>query len=272
MILGETDKQLKEEYNVKGTDMKIRIIIAAHKCARLPDDPLYLPIQVGAAGKKPLFACTDDTGDNISVKNGGFCELTGLYWAWKNLPADAVGLCHYRRYFCRTRIGNRWKSIITSADAEKLLTRVPLVLPHMRRYWIETNYSQYVHAHHRQDLAMTREILRQNYPEYLTAYDNVMSRTKGHRFNMFLMRRSLLDEYCSWLFNVLFALEERLDVSDYSDYDKRVFGFVAERLLDVWVEKNSVHYAELPVRNMENQPWGKKITRFLYRKFVYHSE
>lgn len=119
---------------------------------------------------------------------------------------------------------------------------------------------------------MTREILRQNYPEYLTAYDNVMSRTKGHRFNMFLMRRSLLDEYCSWLFNVLFALEERLDVSDYSDYDKRVFGFVAERLLDVWVEKNSVHYAELPVRNMENQPWGKKITRFLYRKFVYHSE
>ena len=249
--------------------MNIRIIIATQKQTRLPEDELYLPLQVGAVGKEPLYAYRDDTGDHISCKNKNYCELTGLYWAWKNLSADAVGLCHYRRFFCRTRIGKKWNSILNAAEANMLLERYPLVLPRKRQYWIETNYSQYIHAHHARDLIVTREILQEEFPDYLHAYDQVMRRTKGHRFNMFIMRKPFLDEYCSWLFGILFALEKRLDISAYSDYDKRVFGFVAERLLDVWVEKNAVVYRELPVRNMECQHWGKKIVSFLRRKIMY---
>ena len=249
--------------------MKVQVIIATQKQTRLPEDALYLPLQVGAAGKDPLYAYRDDTGDNISRKNRNYCELTGLYWAWKNLTADAVGLCHYRRFFCRSRLQEKRKSIITAAEAEGLLERCPLILPRKRHYFIETNYSQYIHAHHPEDLAMTREIIRQDHPDYLAAYDKVMADTKGHRFNMLIMRRPLLDAYCDWLFGILFTLEERLDISGYSDYDKRVFGFVAERLLDVWVEKNAVAYRELPVRNMERQHWGKKIMSFLRRKITY---
>lgn len=80
--------------------MNIKLIVAAHKAYRMPRDPMYLPLHVGKAGKDlDLGFQGDNTGDNISEKNATFCELTGIYWAWKNLSADYVGLCHYRRHF-----------------------------------------------------------------------------------------------------------------------------------------------------------------------------
>ena len=78
--------------------MKIKVIIAAHKQYLMPDKDCYLPVQVGSALHKAVGYTPDNTGDNISEKNPYYCELTGLYWAWKNLPADVLGLVHYRRY------------------------------------------------------------------------------------------------------------------------------------------------------------------------------
>ena len=79
--------------------MDIKILIAMHKPYWTPEDDVYLPLQVGSALHPHFLPVTDDSGDNISAKNPGYCEMTGLYWAWKNLKADYVGLCHYRRYF-----------------------------------------------------------------------------------------------------------------------------------------------------------------------------
>lgn len=72
--------------------MNIKIIVAAHKPYRMPDDPMYLPLHVGHVGKSDLGWQGDDSGDNISHKNTNYCELTGLYWAWKNLDADVIVL------------------------------------------------------------------------------------------------------------------------------------------------------------------------------------
>ena len=99
--------------------MKIVMIVAAHKAYRMPEDPMYLPLHVGKAGKSlELGFQGDDTGDNISEKNPEYCELTGLYWAWKNLDADYIGLSHYRRYFRGKRGGDKWDCILTTAQAE----------------------------------------------------------------------------------------------------------------------------------------------------------
>lgn len=83
--------------------MNLKILVAVHKHYWMPKDSIYLPIQVGREGKEDLGFQGDNTGDNISAKNETFCELTGLYWAWKNLAADYIGLVHYRRYFAHKR-------------------------------------------------------------------------------------------------------------------------------------------------------------------------
>lgn len=240
--------------------MEFRIVIAAHKPYPMPSGMAYLPVLVGAALRRredtPPYQ-RDDEGENISARNANWCELTGLYWAWKNLKADAIGLVHYRRHF--------------KATPEKiaaLLDRHDIILPRKRNYFIETNYSQYAHAHHAIDLDLTRTILLGRHSECVQAFDRVMKRTGGHRFNMLVMKREVLDAYCTWLFDILFELERRLDISSYSTNDARVFGFVAERLLDVWLEATGRTFAELPVRNLESQHWPRKILAFLRRKFL----
>ena len=258
--------------------MDIKVIVATHKKYWMPNDSMYLPVQVGAEGivddqgqSLDLGYTKDNTGDNISSKNANYCELTGLYWAWKNIDSDYMGLAHYRRHFTASAFAfiDKKERVITKAQLEKIIEgnkEIEILLPKPRNYWIETNYSQYAHAHHAIDLDTTRIILQELYPEYVKAYDKSMKRTIGHRFNMFIMKSNIFDEYCSWLFDVLFELEKRLDISSYNKNDSRVFGFVSERLLDIWIETNGHKYKELPYVFMESQNWLVKGGNFVKRK------
>lgn len=247
---------------------EIKILVAAHKEYGMPDDPVYLPMHVGREiAPEPLPYAGDNTGDHISTRNRTFCELTAVYWAWKNLGADFIGLCHYRRYFAGKAAWRKCRRIAGADAYRKLLKKVPCILPRQRNYFIESNYSQYIHAHHRIDLDVTEQIIMEKYPDFMDAYRRVMASSRGHRFNMFVMRQDIFKDYCIWLFDILFELERRLDISLYSDYDKRVFGFVSERLLDVYLTHQKIPYAEMPVVNLENQHWPSKVYRFLKRKF-----
>ena len=114
----------------------------------------------------------------------------------------------------------------------------------------------------------TENIIKEIYPEYLTAFDNVMNRTWAHMFNMFVMRKNYFDEYCEWLFTILFELEKRIDISNYTVMEARVFGFISELLLDVWLETKQIKYKEINVSFMEKQNWLKKGSLFLKRKFL----
>lgn len=238
----------------------MKIYVITHKAYSMPKDRMYHPLLVGAEGKRLQGYLRDDEGDNISSKNKNYCELTGLYWIWKNTLSDYVGVTHYRRLFAEG------KKILSEESARKILSRTDIILPKERNYYIESNYSHYAHAHHIEDLDETRRIISEKYPEYLEDFDKRMAMTRGHRFNMFVMKKTLADDYCTWLFDILFELEKRIDISDYSDYDKRVFGFISERLIDVWIDKNNYRYRELPVLFLEKENWLKKGLRFLVRK------
>ena len=248
--------------------LDLKILVATHKEYWMPEDKVYLPLHVGKEGKQDLGYVGDNTGENISNKNANYCELTGLYWAWKNLDCEFIGLCHYRRYFSNKSFGKDKKAaILHKDDYEKLLQKYDVLLPAERNYYIETVRSQYEHAHNKRDLDDVEKIVQELYPEYSEAFTKVMNRTKLHILNMFVMKKDKFDEYCKWLFNILFELEKRVDISNYNQYEARVFGFLSERLFNVWLEKQELNYYEVPVVFLEKQDWGKKIFEFLKRKF-----
>ena len=248
----------------------IKIIVATHKVYWMPKDDVYMPLQVGREGKQDLGFIGDNTGDNISLKNANYCELTGLYWAWKNLQYDYIGLCHYRRYFCAGRHSNdivsKKKDILQRADYEELLQQYDVILPKKRNYYIETVRSQYEHAHNVRDLDEVKKIISERHTEYGNAFTNVMNSRSLHILNMFVMKKNLFDEYCDWLFDILFELEKRIDISQYDAYQARVFGFLGERLFNVWLEKKKLKIKEVEVVNLEPVNWRSKIKNFILRK------
>ncbi len=254
------------------------ILVCVHKPYCLPDlPPVYQPIQVGNGPEINTAYLRDNTAKNITEKNKTFCELTALYWAWMNLDTEALGLCHYRRFFGSPvsmirRIRKKNGPILAGSQIEMMLKGYDMILPVKRHYWIETRESQYEHAHHAQDLRCVEGILAERYPDYLPAWKWMLRTRSGHICNMFIMRRELADAYCKWLFDILFEAERRLDISSYSEKDKRVFGYLGERLLDVWIQKNNLRYTEVPVINLEKQHWLHKGASFLRRKLQNQRE
>ena len=232
----------------------------------MPQDAIYLPVWAGAAVRpeEGLAYRRDDSGDNISLKNPRYSELTALYWGARNLDADFVGLAHYRRHFK----GSGDRGILTGEEAAELVSQAPVVLPSPRRYVVETLESHYAHTHGPDHLRLLEGALGQRDRSYLEAYREVMGRTSGRMFNMCIMRRDLLKSYCDWLFPLLASVEERIDFSGMSPYDQRCMGRLAEFLLNVWVERNSLPFAERPVVDLEPVDWVAKGSSFLRAKFL----
>lgn len=240
-----------------------QIYIAAHKEFTAPEDPVYLPIFLGRSAEKGFAGAADNTGDNISEKNPFFCELTGIYWIWKNAPStDFVGLVHYRRYFC----DKESKGILTGDKARELMGEYDVILPKKRCYYIETCYSHYKHAHNIYDLDSARDVLSELHPDYVESFDRVMSQRSVYIYNMFIMKHALFADYCDWLFSILFELEKRIDISNYDAYNSRVFGFIAERLFNVWLARQQLKTVELPVVFTEKQNVPLKYVKFFVRK------
>lgn len=243
----------------------IKVIVASHKDYWMPSDAMYLPVQVGAKGNDfiPGFQ-RDDEGQNISSSNPRYCELTGLYWAWKNLKADYVGLAHYRRHFRGT--GER--GTLSDQEANELLGQAPVILPKKRKYYVETVQSHYAHTFDQAHLDIAREVLSEQSPDVLLAFDEHMKSTSAHIWNMAIMRRDIFDKWCSWLFPILEEIEKRIDFTDMTPFEERVLGRLSERLLDPWLDANNIPYVEVPVVGMEKINWPKKVSSFFAAKLL----
>ena len=149
----------------KVKNKNITVIVATHKKYKMPSDKMYLPLHVGAEGKEELEYKKDNTGENISTKNPFFCELTGLYWAWKNLNSEYIGLAHYRRHFSLKRKSkNKFENVLSLDEADKLLENTNIILPRKRNYFIESVYSHYKHTMYIEPMDKVGEIIKEKYP------------------------------------------------------------------------------------------------------------
>lgn len=258
--------------------MNVKIIIAAHKKYQMPKDEMYLPVHVGAAGKEGIGYQRDDEGENISELNPYFCELTGLYWAWKNIKNDYIGLVHYRRHFSLHPYGkDKWNAVLKQNEIKKDLGIKKAFVPSKRWYFIETLYSHYAHTHYAIQLDETRRIIEERYPEYLGSFDKAVKQRWGYMFNMMIMEKGLFDSYCSWLFDILFELRARIGKEAEIKLDKyqgRFYGRISEILFNVWLEEQKksrklkkTEIKEIPLIHMEDINWLKKGTAFLKAKF-----
>lgn len=226
----------------------IKILVACHKAdPNIQHDDVYMPIQVGKALHPEVnlgFQC-DNTGDNISDKNESYCELTALYWAWKNLKnVDYIGLCHYRRYFDFANIGKKRDLIAFSREADSIdldINRITDLLipetvivssPLLYPYSLKTDYCI---NHIKEDFDILENVIKKDFPQYYPAFDRVINQgNKASLCNMFIMSWDNFDKYCKWLFAVLDKVETGVKLSPYP-YQRRVFGFMAERLLNVYI-------------------------------------
>lgn len=114
----------------------------------------------------------------------------------------------------------------------------------------------------------TKKIIEKKYPDYLIEFEKLHTRKKAHMFNMFIMKKEILNQYCTWLFDILFELEKKVDSSKYDNFHSRFYGRISELLLDVWINTNKIKYEEVKVIDMQNVNWWKKGFSFLKAKFT----
>ena len=230
----------------------IRLFVCCHEPVQVPSYPLLCPLQVGAAlaGKRfPGFA-HDDEGENISAQNRAYCELTGQYWAWKNVQADWYGFFHYRRYLYPDVQVRRPYIIWREPDlAElgydrfpRLIEQYDMILPKGEDMHVPVR-EHYAWAHRGSDLVLAEKIVRQMHPEMADAMEGYLGSTKQYFGNIFIMGRDVFQDYCAWLFPLLAAYDAKV-----SDPPPRTDGYLAERLLGVYAayRRRELRTLELP--------------------------
>ncbi|MCR5348591.1 MAG: DUF4422 domain-containing protein [Bacilli bacterium] len=254
-------------------NLPLKIFVVTHKEVEKPvKKPGYVYIGVGPKSGEIGVECTDATGENIAAKNPNYCELTAYYWMWKNDTSPYVGLEHYRRFFF-----DPYRSVFTTYiySAEELLKMLEehdvLVA---KKTPLDSKgssiYDHYCNQHYQGDLDKVRAIIEKDYPEYLGAFDATMEEHEASLFNMIVTSKKIFDEYCAFLFGVLMTLEGQVDISGYNSYQARIFGFLSERLLNVYLNAHPEYKKkELPVCNIAE---GVPFINFCKRVFnrVFH--
>jgi len=235
----------------------------------------FSPIQVGKEiSNIDLGIIADNDGNNISTKNKTFCELTACYSAWKNYDTEYVGLMHYRRIFTEdhfivnksfSKLKYYYKSVYycidckdpnyhysnlihikNKKDTEKIsnsfysylqtdLLNNDIYMPKKISYKYLNLEQQFILNHNIDDWLLFKTLITENYP-YLIESLEITSKSKSfYAYNMFIMKKNIFDKYIDILFDILFKMETLVDLKNKTLYQTRLFGFLSERFLNIYV-------------------------------------
>ena len=221
---------------------EMKIYAMTHKKCQMPLDSLYVPMQVGRAIHKPLGYMGDDTGENISAQNPFYSELTGMYWLWKNDQTDDyIGMCHYRRFL----IDENGK-LLKEEQIRQILENYDLITTKQIQLNC-TYYDGFAVDHNQRDMDIVAEIIRQTEPRYYDTFLRTVHDTRTYFGNMLITSKKHFDNYAAWLFGIFDKAEQQIDMNGYDGYQKRLYGFISEILLLVWLKVNKLKVYECKV-------------------------
>lgn len=241
----------------------MRIFTITHKIVKLPPlDNCYHTLMVGAANKDyiPEDYLRDDAGDNISKFNDSYCELTGLYWMWKNVSDEIIGLVHYRRFFAKIS-GLRYHTKYIVLDKKKncqflteemikkklascdILVKKSTVRKENNRKIIATQIKQ-------EDIEIMDSVIKNSYFDYYYSYVQEMNEYFHLNCNMFIGKKIIVDQYCEWLFPLLFQIDQEHKRKVGARFHQRELGYLGEILFGVWLNRNKINYQICDVVNI----------------------
>ncbi len=243
------------------------IFIATHKIVSFPKSSWFQPLGLGGIGHGVLGA-VDDAGQNISHKNRNYCELTGIYWIWKNISADVVGLCHYRRYFNFITLRDdfpRHLAVQEFSAVEKILEHP---YQHERVLKILEEYDVILPSPLLLPDSVDQKYRIDHGAEEWDCFLNKLDALYGagvHSLrldrrlfigNMMICKKALFDEYAETLFSLVDPVFERF--GDYPAeegirYQRyRYPGYLAERFMTAFVNAKRLKYYDAQLLSIAN--------------------
>ena len=230
--------------------MLLKIYVVTHKPCSIPSDGILTPLHVGrtiSPYKDELsWMQGDDTGANISSKNGSYCEMTAHYWIWKNVhDTEYVGVCHYRRFFAIDLSESNIKDVMADAD-------VLMVEP---SWHIDSVYSYFAKFMGAENMTILSMVMKKRFPEYFKTLEKICDGIKFHPFNMLLCRKGLFDDYCQWMFTILEECERYVKPAPYTNA-RRALAYMAELLTGVYFIHRQLKIKSVPYYKTED---GQKV-------------
>lgn len=258
------------------------IYVITHKKINIKLKDNYRILLVGANNNNNFKNnyLLDNDGINISEKNNSYCELTGLYWMWKNSKEKVIGLVHYRRFFVKIKphfdfIGrhivlNKKKcfELIDDKDINRILSKYDLIV---RKSETRIKNNKNVFRELGDEILDYLDVLfSTDYKDYEKTYKMVKRGHYHFNGNMFVGKKEVIDKYCEWLFPLLEKIDQNHKNNTGSYYNKREIGYIPEFLFRVWVENNKINYCTIPVICTEdNDAPGALMDIKDFIRFVY---
>ncbi len=265
-------------------NIKILISHLDRRCPPLHSD-ILCPVQVGCALKKDLYddMYHDNDGENISAHNPKYCELSAVYWGWKNQDKlgnpDYVGLMHDRRHFlfnANLPIPNKQVTWMPHSPVYMFPPVCPAYLTYLTDDVIRSYFPKYdimilkpydvkyrlgekgnMRERFLRSEAMSADIfevwvktVKELFPDYTDELTTFVNGHIEHLCSMSVMRKDLYEQYCHFTFTALKAVDEQIDSSQFSAPKKRFLGYLGEFMLSLFVMKlkhtrPDVNFAEL---------------------------
>ena len=214
--------------------------------------------------------CHNDL-DNLRLL---YSELYHVYEIWKNRPlTDYVGICHYRRFLD-----------FNHHELNDIFQRYDIIVPKAYNFGINV-YKQYCRNFDEKNIKIIGAIIKKYYPDYLDVFCDFFNQNRFHSNSIMITSKKIFNDYCTWLFDILSKFTNHCkfmtmdDVKKYieenaskyhcedgyhSVLDKnslgedkynewltnylRIYGFLSERLLNVYILKNKLKTFEAPMK------------------------